>query len=93
MTDYTLSGQWQVVLSVYDVTEAEYDLELRENGQIDGCVDLAAEHLPRQVFASLTTLEHDSAYRSRWGGRRHYDVGIDFHFHKSYIGLDDRLSL
>lgn len=36
MSNYALSGQWQAVLSVYDVTEAEYDLELRETGQIAG---------------------------------------------------------
>ena len=70
MTDYTLSGQWQVVLSVYDVTEAEYDLELRENGHIAGGGRMTTGGTPGVFTINLADGRRTIPVAGRWSYER-----------------------
>jgi hypothetical protein len=70
VTDYTLSGQWQAVLSVYDVTEAEYDLELRENGQIAGGGRMTTGGTPGVFTINLADGRRTIPVAGRWSYER-----------------------
>ena len=70
MSDYALSGQWQAVLSIYDVTEAEFDLELRETGQIAGFGRMTTGGAPGVFTINLSDRRRTIPVTGRWSYER-----------------------